>query len=102
MEGINSSVQLINNISEIFNDVDNRTLTSNESLATTTEGTSEFDGKWYKIERGFYIYALSILIIFSSTGNILTIIVMRRGSLKDVSTCFYMSILAVADTGEYI
>ena len=29
-------------------------------------------------------------------------IVMRTGSLIDVSTCFYMSILALADTGEYI
>ena len=33
-------------------------------------------------------------------GNILTFIVMQRGSLKDVSTCFYMSILALADTGK--
>ena len=39
--------------------------------------------------------------VFGGLGNILTFIVMQRGSLKDVSTCFYMSILAVADTGKY-
>ena len=32
----------------------------------------------------------------------LTFIVMQRGSLKEVSTCFYMSVLALADTGKYI
>ena len=35
-------------------------------------------------------------------GNILTFIVMQRGSLKEVSTCFYMSMLALVDTGKYI
>ena len=40
--------------------------------------------------------------IIGGFGNILTFIVMRRGSLKEVSTCFYMSVLALADTGKYI
>ena len=48
----------------------------------------------------FFSLILLVIIIFGSIGNILTIIIMRKGSLKDVSTCFYMSILAVADTGE--
>ena len=42
----------------------------------------------------------SLVTIFGPIGNILSFIIMRRGSLKDVSTCFYMSILALADTGE--
>ena len=41
-----------------------------------------------------------LLIVFGTTGNILSFLVMRRGSLKTVSTCFYMSILALADTGK--
>ena len=40
--------------------------------------------------------------VFGGIGNILTFIVMQRGSLKEVSTCFYMSVLALADTGKYI
>ena len=35
-------------------------------------------------------------------GNILTFIVMQKASLKEVSTCFYMSMLALADRGKYI
>ena len=34
-------------------------------------------------------------------GNLLTFCVMRRGSMNKVSICFYMAILALADTGEY-
>ena len=42
-----------------------------------------------------------MLIVLGTIGNLLTFYVMRRGSLKDVSTCFYMSILALADKGVY-
>ena len=101
MNGINSSLQLINNISEIFNNGENTTLAFNESLAITIQDGSPLQHQWYHILRYFYIVVLPIIIIFGTTGNILTFIIMRRGSLKDVSTCFYMSILALADTGEY-
>ena len=40
------------------------------------------------------------IIIFRTIGNLLTFFTMRRGSLKQQSTCFYMTILALADTGE--
>ena len=40
-----------------------------------------------------------VVVLFGTFGNVLSFIVMRRGSLKEVSTCFYMSMLAVADTG---
>ena len=48
------------------------------------------------------VIAFITLPIFGGFGNILTFIVMQRGSLKEVSTCFYMSMLALADTGKYI
>ena len=41
------------------------------------------------------------IILFGSIGNVLIFIVMRRGLLKHVSTCFYMAILGLVDTGEY-
>ena len=34
-------------------------------------------------------------------GNLLTFITMQRGSLKSMSTCFYMAILGVADIGAF-
>ena len=43
-----------------------------------------------------------VLIIFGTIGNLLSFYIMRTGSLRNVSTCFYMSILALADTGKYM
>ena len=42
-----------------------------------------------------------VVMVFGTFGNLLSFAVMRRGSLKDVSTCFYMSMLALADTGQF-
>ena len=54
------------------------------------------------IERWIHVIAYIAFPVFGGFGNILTFIVMQRGSLKEVSTCFYMSMLALADTGKYI
>ena len=40
------------------------------------------------------------IILFGTIGNLLTFYVMLRGSLKQSSTCFYMAMLALADTGK--
>ena len=40
-----------------------------------------------------------ILVVFGTIGNGLSFYIMRRTSLKNLSTCFYMAILALADTG---
>ena len=41
-----------------------------------------------------------VLIVFGTTGNGLSFYIMRQGSLKKMSTCFYLSILAIADTSK--
>ena len=51
-------------------------------------------------KRFIYVTTFPFLIIFRSIGNLLTFVVMRRGSMKHVSTCFYMAILALANTGK--
>ena len=70
--------------------------------STTEAVTTQSDDSWnyYEIERLMFVVIYGTLIPLGSFGNILTIIVMQRGSLKDVSTCLYMSVLAVADTGK--
>ena len=98
MEALNFSLQLFNNISEMANNTDNTILSSYESVEKDTELSNNI----YEIKRIMYLIFLPIIIIFGTIGNILTFIIMQRGSLKDVSTCFYMSILALADTGKYI
>ena len=59
------------------------------------EGTS----KWFseEITRLIQLITRPILIIIGSIGNGLTFYIMRRTSLKNVSSCFYMVVLALAD-----
>ena len=47
------------------------------------------------------VYIRPVIIAGGTVGNLLTFCVMRGGSMKRVSTCFYMAILALADTGKY-
>ena len=81
-----------------------------ESISTATlfynVSTSKFDAgsefkEFWTAEpaRTVHIIMRPILVTFGTIGNMLSFYSMRRGSLKNVSTCFYMAILALADTG---
>ena len=65
----------------------------NEPFVTSTIYLEE-------ITRMIHVIVRPILIICGTIVNLLSFYVMRRGSLKEVSTCFYMSILALVDTGK--
>ena len=75
---------------------------------TTTEGAEvgkidlDDDYKQLYLDIEWWMNAISYvtLPVVGGFGNILTFIVMQRGSLKEVSTCFYMSMVALADTGK--
>ena len=75
---------------------------------TTTEVTEvqkyevndNYKQLYIDIEWWIYVISFITLPVFGGFGNILTFIVMRKGSMKEVSTCFYMSVLALADTGK--
>ena len=41
------------------------------------------------------------IIVLGTIGNLLAFVAMQRGSLKHMSTCFYMAVLGLADTGEF-
>ena len=41
------------------------------------------------------------ILLIGTVGNSLTFIIMQRGSLKHSSTCFYMAILALADSSKF-
>ena len=51
-------------------------------------------------QRLTYVILFPFFIIFGTIGNILIFIVMRRGLLKDICTCYYMAMLALADIGK--
>ena len=51
-----------------------------------------------EIPRLLQVVIRPILVVLGTYGNALSFYIMRRGSLREVSTCFYMAALAVADT----
>ena len=53
------------------------------------------------IARYIQLVLRPIFIILGTMGNLVTFYVMRSGSLRSGPVCFHMSILALADTGEY-
>ena len=74
----------------------------NTSFNTTNVyDVNQASHRWNKAEiaRLIQLIVRPILVLFGTVGNILSFYLMRRGSVGDLSTCFYMSMLAVADTG---
>ena len=69
---------------------------------TTQLNALENSFKWTheEIARLIQIILRPILIVIGTVGNCLSFYIMRRTSLKEVSTCFYMSLLALADTSK--
>ena len=72
------------------------------SDARTESAVGEETFKWTdaEIARLIQIIVRPIFLIAGTMGNGLSFYIMRRTSLKDVSSCFYMSILAPADTSK--
>lgn len=71
-----------------------------ENITSLEENSVNSDGQ-EEVGRLIQVISRPILIVFGTVGNLLAFYIMRRGSLKNVSTCFYMAMLALADTGKY-
>ena len=76
----------------------------NSSEMTELPRDENETSQWFseEITRLIQLITRPILIIVGSIGNGLTFYIMRRTSLKDVSSCFYMAVLALADTRKYL
>ena len=101
---LNLSLTTASYIVKTFKFTDSTTETANSSQFTQNqtelnEPTSSSGIDYWEISRMIHVIVRPILIIGGTIGNLLSFYVMRRGSLKEVSTCFYMSILALVDTG---
>ena len=75
----------------------------NSSNINSEPTSVEESFKWTNAEiaRLIQIIFRPILIIVGTIGNGLTIYIMRTTSLTHLSTCFYMVVLALADTSKY-
>ena len=86
----------------LYNSSTNSSRLSTLSNTTTESLIGEETFKWTNAEiaRLIHIIIRPILIILGTVGNCLTFFIMRKTSLKDVSSCFYMAVLALADTSK--
>ena len=80
------------NVSEHFVNKTN----DNQTVSLDIKEISDY----MQMTRMIHVTVRPMLIVFEIIGNLLSFYVLRRGSLKNVSTCFYMSILALSDTGK--
>ena len=92
------------NVSEIDNNSSynlNTSVTySNESYNKETEISSTGFLSKEEVIRLVQVFIRPILVVLGTYGNTLSFYIMRRGSLREVSTCFYMAMLAIADICE--
>ena len=59
-----------------------------------------YDEEW-EMAKIIILSTCPVIFGIGTIGNSLSFIMMQRGSLKHSSTCFYMAMLAVADTCRY-
>ena len=85
-----------------FNYITNDYIENSNSTGTTTLSAFGTENKWTdaEINRMIQIIIRPVFLVIGTAGNGLTVYVMRRSSLKDVSSCFYMCLLAVADSSK--
>ena len=78
---------------------------NSEDVSNSSEFTTQSMGETFKwtdeeIARMMHLIFRPILFVVGTVGNSLTIYIMRRTSLKHLSTCFYMVLLALVDTSK--
>ena len=85
-----------------FNYITNDYIENFNSTGTTTHSTFGTENKWTdaEINRLIQIITRPMFLVIGTGGNGLTVYIMRRSSLKDVSSCFYMCLLALADSSK--
>ena len=82
-------------------DLTSQTPNVNEMYTNTTDSGDDYDDTSDgEAARMVHVIGRPVLVVLGTIGNCLAFYVMRKGSLKKVSTCFYMAILALADTGK--
>ena len=92
-----STTEMFDDTSDILKD--HNTSTTEDPLNATETPVSDENKE---VARLIEVFIRPILFIFGTYGNAVSFYIMRRGSLKKLSTCFYMAMLAIADTREYI
>ena len=68
------------------------------NLSNSTDSEVYLNDNKREIAKIVVLSTFPVIFVMGTLGNLLTFIVMQRGSLKHSSTCFYMAMLAVADT----
>ena len=73
---------------------------NNATNISATEGSSgQFPDQW-ETARSIFLPGISLLLPLGTVGNTCTLVIMRKGNLKKISTCFYLFLLALGDMGE--
>ena len=73
---------------------------NNATHFSAREGSSaQFPDQW-ETARSIFLPGISLLLPLGTVGNTCTLVIMRKGNLKKISTCFHLFLLALGDMGE--
>ena len=80
--------------------------TTDDYLSTTLQAANEVQNRdrtlYPEAARYLNIIVRPILLVMGTFGNCISFYIMVRGSLRTIPTCFYLALLSVADTGEFL
>ena len=98
---VSSSVfDYLNGTTVYFDEITTNFSSSNDTHFVDIQ--EEDGGRKYTYTQLIQVIARPILVFLGTISNVFVFFVMQKGSLKKVSTCFYIAILALADTGELL
>ena len=81
---------------------ENSTAGIDDAIVTIAAQETFIPSKEEEIARLLNLLIRPVLTLFGTIGNSLSFYIMRQSSLKKMSTCFYLSILALADTSKVL
>ena len=74
--------------------------TNNESNFNHSSGFLNTNDNYWTAPILIHVISKPIIIVLGTIGNCLAFVVMQKGTLRNISTCFYMAIVALMDTGK--
>ena len=83
-ENLNTTTSFTNNTSNVSE------FYANGTMSISKEAVPDDDNYYMEISRLMQVYGRPPIIVLGTLGNVLAFIVMRRGEMRNVSTCFYM------------
>ena len=84
-----------------MNQTENATTTSLNIVDSPKHSNLDYGGK-EEIGQKVHLVVGACILLFGTFGNVMTLLILRTKQLRELSTCIYMSAMAVCDLGKFL